>query len=455
MSDGIELLIKNLDKTIQELSLSKPLVIDKPFNDSSIKCVKLSLPPSYSLYLLPSDLFPLAPPVALMDWGNGNNGTQLPLDWECNNNVGVSVKLFDAISKYIFGKPPYSIVYGENANNPLTSNQEIASSFSWKKLLVTSSVNIPSLTKSLTDRIELGLVKAMATSSVTLVGLGSVGSYMAEQLIRTGLESITLIDPDIVEASNVSRTVYTLHDLNRNKTDALNLRLKQINPNALVECYSSSLQDIGGNVLKEIFEESDIIIAATDDPQAQSLINLCAFYSKVPAVFIGLYKGAMGGEVAITIPTMTPCLQCMTGLRRSVDYGQNSVSRSTDYGTNRLTGEIALNSDIQHVSSAALKICYSLIASLKGAESTISNFVPNAIAQEKHFLTLGMEPDYWFYPDVFKDSAGQYAFQSVWLTASHSDDCHICGHQSVNMENPYKHIVPTPNPANIRDQIQL
>lgn len=453
MSDEIELLNKSLDKTIQELSLGEAMIMNIPFKGSNVKCVKLSLPPSYSLYLLPSNLFPIAPPVVLMNWGDGNNGTQLQLDWEDNNDIDVSTKLFNALSKYVSGKQPYSIAYGVDANHPITSDVEIANNFSWKKLLVSSSENLPSFTSSLTDRIELGLVKALSTSSITLVGLGSVGSYMAEQLIRSGVGTITLIDPDVVEASNISRTVYTLHDLNQNKTDALTSRLKQINPNVIVKSYPLSLQDIGGIELEEIIKKSDLVIAATDDPQAQSLINLCTFYSEVPAIFIGLYKGAKGGEVAITIPTLTPCLQCMTGLRRSVDFGKNKVSRNTDYGTNRLTGEIALNCDIQHVASAALKIGYSLLASLKGEESSVTNFTPNAIAQDKHFLTFGMEHDYWFYPDIFNETAGQYAFQSVWLTASISDECHICGPQSENTQSPYNYVVSTPNPTNIRDQI--
>jgi molybdopterin/thiamine biosynthesis adenylyltransferase len=452
MQEKIDLLNKQLEKTVHKLSLNNPVVINMPFGDDSVKCVKLSLPPSFALYLLPSNLFPFAPPMAVMDWG-GERKTHLRLDWELDNNIDINTKLFQAISKFIAGKPPYIIAYGIDASTPITSDSDIANSFSWEQLLVSSSVNIPNINNSLTDRIELGLVKALGMSSITLIGLGSVGSYMAEQLIRSGLDTITIIDPDIVEASNISRTIYTLHDINLNKTDALELRLKQINPNIRVNKFPSSLQVMGGNVLESIINKSDLVIAATDDPQAQSLINSCIFYSKVPAIFIGLYRGAKGGEVAITVPTLTPCLQCMTGLRRRVETDENKVTRNTDYGTNRLTGEIALNSDIQHVSSAALKICYSIIASLKGEDCSVTNFVPQAIAQEKHFLTMGMEPDYWFYPQIFGDSSGQYAFQSVWLTASKLDNCTVCGQQSENSETPYSHVVSTPNPGNIRNQI--
>ena len=64
-----------------------------------------------------------------------------------------------------------------------------------------------------------------------------------------------------------------------------------------------------------------------------------------------------------------------------------------------------------------------------------------------------MEPDYWFYPQILGDSSGQYAFQSIWLTASKLDNCNVCGQQSENRETPYSYIASTPNPVNIRKQI--
>jgi len=452
MQEGIDLLSTQLEKTIQELSLDRPDIINMPFGEGNIKCLRLLLPPSFSINLLPSNLFPFAPPLAVMDWGEGRK-THLTLKWNLDGNIDLGTKLFHAISQFVSGKPPYTIVYGIDATTPITLDSNIAASLSLEKLLVNSSTNIPNISDSITGRIEFGLVKAMGMSSVALFGLGSVGSYMAEQLVRSGLDSLTIIDPDIVEASNISRTVYTLHDINQNKTDALESRLRQINPGVCIDKFPFSLQEIGGGELESIISGADIVIAATDDPQAQSLINSCSYYSEVPAIFVGLYRGAKGGEVAITIPTLTPCLQCMTGLRRHVESQENRVTRNTDYGTNRLTGEIALNSDIQHVSSAALKICYSLIASLKGEECSVSNFVPQAISEQKHFLTMGMEPDYWFYPQIMGDSAGQYAFQSVWLTASTLDGCNVCGQQSERQESPYNYIVSTPNPESIRSQI--
>ncbi|MDQ3812321.1 MAG: hypothetical protein M3347_00050, partial [Armatimonadota bacterium] len=36
-------------------------------------------------------------------------------------------------------------------------------------------------------------------------------------------------------------------------------------------------------------------------------------------------------------------------------------------------------------------------------------------------------PNYWFYPHIFREIPGQYAYQSVWLTPTRNDECPVCG----------------------------
>lgn len=425
--------------------------VEVPVGEGVSKGVEIYLDSSYKLLLIPSNLFPLLPPIAIMDWGNSDKST-IELAWDSNQNTSTKDKLLCAINKVINGKPPYKVAYGIDAFTPITDCQNTAIAFSWNRILINESIKLSDLGSSFTKRMEFGLVKALGSSSITVIGIGSVGSYMTEQLVRSGLDELTIIDPDIVEGTNISRTVYTAHDINRKKTDALEFRLKQINPNLSLKKVSQPLQNINATYLESLIENSDLVIAATDDPQAQALINSYVFYSNIPTIFIGLYKGAKGGEIAITIPTITPCFRCMTGLRREVE-NNSRVSRETNYGTNRLEGEIALNCDIQHVSSAALRICCSLISALKGEETSISNFASKAIAEDKHFLTIGMDNEYWFYPQIFENVPGQYAFQSVWLTAEKQNSCPVCGTEHENKENPYSYISTTPNLDKIRERI--
>ena len=187
---------------------------------------------------------------------------------------------------------------------------------------------------------------------------------------------------------------------------------------------------------------ADMVIAATDDPSAQQIINACSFHMDRPALFIGMYRGAKGGEVVLAVPGLTPCFRCQTG-KAGAALDMQDVDREVDYGTGRLSGEIALRCDIQHVSSAAIRLCLSLLAALKQCETPFAKFTVDAVKENLHLLTMGMEPDYWFYPHIFENTSGQYAFQTVWLTGSSSSDCSICGSAQHRQDDPFSNISPS------------
>jgi len=72
--------------------------------------------------------------------------------------------------------------------------------------------------------------KLLEKSKVTVIGIGAIGTRTAELLTRAGVGSITLIDRDIVELSNLQRqTLFTEQDVNKSKTFAAMEHLKKIN----------------------------------------------------------------------------------------------------------------------------------------------------------------------------------------------------------------------------------
>ncbi|WP_377474102.1 MAG: hypothetical protein P2A85_17115 [Microcoleus anatoxicus] len=98
-----------------------------------------------------------------------------------------------------------------------------------------------------------------------------------------------------------------------------------------------------------------------------------------------------------------------------------------DHGNNgRVMGEVAIAADIHHVTSVAVKMALSLLLP-EDAEVKLKGFLNPAIDGGLNYLTLSMVPDYWFYPGVFGDTPGQYAYQSVWLTAKSREECPVCG----------------------------
>ena len=86
------------------------------------------------------------------------------------------------------------------------------------------------------QRTELMLgqtaVEKLEKASVLVVGLGGVGGICAEMICRAGVGSMTIVDCDVVNDTNINRQIIALNStLNLPKTDALAQRLLDINPN--------------------------------------------------------------------------------------------------------------------------------------------------------------------------------------------------------------------------------
>jgi len=72
---------------------------------------------------------------------------------------------------------------------------------------------------------------SVAGAKVIIFGVGGVGSWCAEALIRSGVENLTIVDPDKVNVSNINRQLMaTVPNIGRPKVEALGERLSEINP---------------------------------------------------------------------------------------------------------------------------------------------------------------------------------------------------------------------------------
>lgn len=83
------------------------------------------------------------------------------------------------------------------------------------------------------------VMEALRTKRVIIFGVGGVGSYAAEALVRTGLTHLTIVDGDTVQASNINRQLpATRATLGMPKVEALKERLLAINPDAEIEAIA-------------------------------------------------------------------------------------------------------------------------------------------------------------------------------------------------------------------------
>jgi len=110
----------------------------------------------------------------------------------------------------------------------------------------------------------------LSEKSVIIVGCGTIGSFTATALIRSGLGNIHLVDPDIVEAHNIGVQDYFVKDIGYHKVTCLYERLSFINPTAYVSTYSKTFQDIAHS-----FIDNDFLILAVDSMAQRKEILTC------------------------------------------------------------------------------------------------------------------------------------------------------------------------------------
>jgi hypothetical protein len=268
------------------------------------------------------------------------------------------------------------------------------------------------------------LSPALAGRRVLVVGAGSVGSYVAETMTRSGVGAFTIVDPDDVEPANLGRSAYRVADVGLAKSRALADLVLSINPRARVAAHTARHEDVD---LAALVGESDLVVAATDDPQAQTRLGHFAYRLGRPAVFPGLYQGAHGGEVIVAAPG-TACFTCATGGVRAdlQETASGSVAAATDYGTGRLIAEPGLLADIHQVSAAAVKIALGLLHDADD-EAGAARFARGVLKAGTTYAVFGHEPDYWIFAGLMRGTPAQYAYQSLWLSVESRPDCPVCG----------------------------
>ncbi len=81
-------------------------------------------------------------------------------------------------------------------------------------------------------------VAKLKNARVAVFGVGGVGGYVVEALVRAGVGHVALVDNDVVSKSNLNRQIIALHStIGRKKTEVMAERVKDINPACQVETY--------------------------------------------------------------------------------------------------------------------------------------------------------------------------------------------------------------------------
>ncbi|MGV3344670.1 tRNA cyclic N6-threonylcarbamoyladenosine(37) synthase TcdA [Enterobacteriaceae bacterium LUAb1] len=135
-------------------------------------------------------------------------------------------------------------------------------------------------------------LRLFANSHICVVGIGGVGSWAAEALIRTGIGAITLIDMDDICVTNTNRQIHAIRgNTGKAKTEVMAERLLTINPECRVNCIDDFLTP--DNITSLLGGGFDYIIDAIDSTGPKTALIAWCRRNKIPLVT----TGGAGGQI--------------------------------------------------------------------------------------------------------------------------------------------------------------
>lgn len=150
------------------------------------------------------------------------------------------------------------------------------------------------------------LQSRLASSRVTVFGVGGVGCAAALYLAAAGVGRLILVDRDTISPSNLNRQViYTWADIGLPKALTAAAKLRQLNPCLQVEAVG---RDVGMAEIAGLIEGTSFVVEAFDSTRARLAVNEACVRSGVAAVH-GFARD-LSGELIVVEPKKTACLAC-------------------------------------------------------------------------------------------------------------------------------------------------
>ncbi len=158
--------------------------------------------------------------------------------------------------------------------------------------------------------LRSGRRASAAEKMVAVVGLGSVGSKVAEILLRSGVLRFVLVDGDVLLPANLERHTLDWRDVGFRKAEAVRRRLRHIVPGVSVDVIPANLnwqrsaKEHAGQI--DRIAACDLIIDATGDDATALLLGAIAAENGKPFISTAVFEGGLGCMIARSIPGRDP-----------------------------------------------------------------------------------------------------------------------------------------------------
>lgn len=225
----------------------------------------------------------------------------------------------------------------------------------------------------------------MRGKCVVIIGCGSVGSLVAMELARAGVEKFVLCDADTLEYHNICRHQCGIEDVGDLKVNALKRKLLNINPKVNVKTFGGIIQNIPKQILDEMCSPFEtIFIGCGDNRAADVYSNKIAIYYDAAFISIGFWERAYAGEIFYHIPHKNmPCYKCALGSGDvSGRVEANHHIYSNQENVEGVKFEPGISVDINFITSIGIKLIIDIL------NSSNKNYIPRLLNHLKQYTLI-------------------------------------------------------------------
>ena len=156
---------------------------------------------------------------------------------------------------------------------------------------------------------EVGVAgqEKLKAARILMVGAGGLGSPSALYLAASGIGEMTIIDPDVVDLSNLQRQI--LHDtssVGTPKVESARQRIQEVNPNVKVNAIQDQLSN---DNVRELIRECDVVVDGTDNFQTRYMVNDACIFENKPNVYGSIFR--FEGQSTVFCDPQGPCYRCL------------------------------------------------------------------------------------------------------------------------------------------------
>lgn len=156
------------------------------------------------------------------------------------------------------------------------------------------------------------VIQEIKNKTVMIIGVGSLGSTIALELVKSGIKKFIVIDFDILQPVNICRHTGDISDIGSFKTTVIKRQIEKINP--LAEVIDVSWNPFENSSIDEFYkliQIPDLIINTTANHNASILLNKFALEVGKTTIYCICGENADVGRVFRVIPNQTPCYVCV------------------------------------------------------------------------------------------------------------------------------------------------